>query len=147
MKDALIEILQTVASSVLGLDAVPQADPCLSARTTIARALVGCVQISGAWTGALLLCAAPAFADLAARTMLDGAASEADQRDALGELANMIAGNLKPLLAAPSFLSLPVVGSGRELAIQVSRSRVLENVDLDIAGHRIAVTLLCEDVR
>jgi chemotaxis protein CheX len=44
---------------------------------------------------------------------LDGPLDDEDVADAVGELANMIGGNIKGLMPGPSVLTLPVVASGR----------------------------------
>lgn len=58
-------------------------------------------------------------ADLVAVTMLaldpTSAPAPEDVADAVGELANMVGGNVKSLLPEPSELSLPVVAGGRVL--------------------------------
>lgn len=73
------------------------------------------VQYTGAWQGAMLLgCSRHQTYDWAGRLMMLGgpAESEDDARDGLGELANMLAGNLKPFLPAGVDLSVPMVASG-----------------------------------
>lgn len=74
--------------------------------------LTGCVWIHGAWEGAVLLECDRDLARQAAAVMFERDAaqvSEHDLRDAIGELINMVGGNIKSLLPAPSELSLPVV--------------------------------------
>ncbi len=70
------------------------------------------VDIRGEWDGAVTLEMSPAAALTAARTMLT--VSEVDHEDvldALGELVNMIGGNIKSLLPSGSVLGLPMVSS------------------------------------
>lgn len=68
------------------------------------------VAIHGDWTGTVTLEMAPATAETAARTMLHlDAVEEVDVTDALGELVNMIGGNIKSLLPSGSTLGLPIV--------------------------------------
>jgi chemotaxis protein CheX len=70
------------------------------------------VNIRGEWDGAVTLEMSPAAARTAARTMLT--AREVDHEDvldALGELVNMIGGNIKSLLPSGSTLGLPMVSS------------------------------------
>lgn len=71
------------------------------------------VAIHGDWCGTVSLEMTPATAETAARTMLhieDGAVVEdVDVTDALGELVNMIGGNIKSLLPSGSTLGLPMV--------------------------------------
>jgi len=73
------------------------------------------ISISGAWEGTVTIevTAATAEALTAAMLGIDGALDDEDIADAVGELVNMIGGNVKGLLPGPSVLTLPVVASGR----------------------------------
>lgn len=75
------------------------------------------VTISGAWQGAVTL---EVDADAARRltSQMLGIpspedAEESDVADAVGELVNMIGGNVKGMMPGPSTLSLPAVAAGR----------------------------------
>jgi chemotaxis protein CheX len=77
--------------------------------------LTGRVEIEGAWHGAILLSCSGHFAKRAASLMFGLDATDvgsAEVQDALGELANMISGNVKALLPGPCRLSLPTVAPG-----------------------------------
>jgi len=74
------------------------------------------VSISGAWSGHLLLGFEVSAANEVARAMFGLGSQEASQdemTDAVGELANIIAGNVKSMLPEPSTLSLPQVVTRR----------------------------------
>lgn len=109
--DDLTAVVQQVWSSFLDVDlAVVPAD------TTVLQApvLSAVVHISGAWEGAVRLECRATHAAAAAALMFAIEPSEASDeasRDALGELANIVTGNVKSLLPAPSALSLPSVSS------------------------------------
>jgi chemotaxis protein CheX len=72
------------------------------------------VEVTGPWTGAVVVTCGRATAEELSRTLLREPADEpidhADVADALGELANVVGGNIKALLPAPSVLGLPGVG-------------------------------------
>ncbi|MGI5176308.1 chemotaxis protein CheX [Dactylosporangium sp. CA-152071] len=74
------------------------------------------IGLAGAWNGlAVLRCGLP-VAGVIAGAMLDvdpTSANADDCADALGELVNILAGNVKSLLPKPSHLSLPQVVVGR----------------------------------
>ncbi|MEV4509979.1 chemotaxis protein CheX [Dactylosporangium sp. NPDC049525] len=74
------------------------------------------VGVAGAWNGlAVIRCGLPAAGEIAG-AMLDidpANANPDDCTDALGELVNILAGNVKSLLPKPSHLSLPQVVLGR----------------------------------
>jgi chemotaxis protein CheX len=93
----------------LELEAVP-----LEAALLSVPAMAAAVQISGAWEGTVRLECGQGHAEAVAARMFSEEAGEvsAEQaRDALGELANVVTGNIKSLLPAPSALSMPVCWS------------------------------------
>ena len=70
------------------------------------------VSISGAWTGHVVYASSAAAARKAAAALLAvdaGEVSQEDLSDVLGELANIVGGNVKAMLPAGCFLSLPTV--------------------------------------
>jgi chemotaxis protein CheX len=72
----------------------------------------GAVSVTGAWRGHVVIeCSAAASRHAAAALfgIEDDEVTAADVADALGELANIIGGNVKVLLPEPSALSLPYV--------------------------------------
>jgi chemotaxis protein CheX len=79
--------------------------------------LTGSVRMSGAWEGAVTIHCSHDLARAAAVALFALDASEPSEdevRDALGELANVVGGNIKALLPGPTDLSLPRVDtSGR----------------------------------
>ena len=78
----------------------------------VARALV---HIAGEWSGAITLEMSVATAEVAARVLLDVDDVEAwEVADAVGELVNIVGGNLKSLLPTPSKLSLPRVSQSAD---------------------------------
>lgn len=134
------DIARTVFSSVLGLDVEP-ADPFRLAPVH-QPTLAGVVQISGAWEGTVALQASTAFARQAAVAMLaldPGAVTVEDQRDTLGELANIVGGNFKALLPEPCFLSLPVVVEGADYELRLPGTAQLLQVALRVAGEPVNV--------
>ena len=80
------------------------------------------VEIVGPWTGAVVLTCGRDTAEELTRALLREHApavlDDEDVRDALGEFANVVGGNVKALLPGPSVLGLPEVGTtpppGRE---------------------------------
>ena len=72
------------------------------------------VEVTGPWRGAVVLTCGRTTAEELSRTLLDGPVDEPvgyeDMADAMGELANVVGGNIKALLPAPSLLGLPDVG-------------------------------------
>ena len=75
------------------------------------------VTISGGWHGVVTVELDADIARQLGARMLDLSSAEeaedADVADAVGELVNMIGGNVKSLMPGPSVLSLPAVAAGR----------------------------------
>lgn len=69
-----------------------------------------------------------------------------DIRDALGELANMLAGNVKALLPEPCAISLPAVAFGPDHHVSVVGTSPVATVAFTCAGERLFVTLLHQSV-
>jgi chemotaxis protein CheX len=77
-------------------------------------ALSSWVEIVGPWTGTVVLTCARSTAAELSRCLLKEHAppvlDDEDVDDALGELANVVGGNVKALLPGPAVLGLPEVG-------------------------------------
>lgn len=77
----------------------------------------GAVSVSGGWQGTITAeLGEPAAVELATRMLAlspDEVVSDADIADAIGELVNVVGGNVKSLMPGPSQLSLPMSAAGR----------------------------------
>lgn len=108
LRDVVGQIWDSVFSLTLeGVEAEPPSkEP---------RFLTGCIQISGAWDGALVVRCSYILARVFTGLMLgiDEPADE-DISDALGELTNLTAGATQALLPTPSELTPPTVIEGKE---------------------------------
>ena len=74
--------------------------------------VVARTEISGAWNGTVCLSCSRRAARHATSAMFDlpdDELTQADINDAVGELVNVVGGNIKSLLPGPSVLSLPIV--------------------------------------
>jgi chemotaxis protein CheX len=72
------------------------------------------VTVTGAWEGMISVELPTTMAEEVCRRMLGVEDThDEDVADAVGELVNMIGGNVKSLMPGPSVLSLPVVAAGR----------------------------------
>lgn len=102
------------------------------------------VRIMGAWEGTVVLRMPPALARQVGETMFDKAAgtlSDEELRDAVGEIGNMVAGNLKGLLADEARLSLPTVAEWY-LPEEPRNGQVIASVDLMAFAEHFRVFLL-----
>lgn len=105
-------------ATVLGLDLEPTGRAFQPSTDTV----TGCVQVSGEWRGAVVLVCPTPLAKRVAAVMFDLPAGEAAadfQSDAIGELINILGGNIKAMLPGPSYLSLPAVAHGTEYAVRI----------------------------
>ncbi|MBK7972631.1 MAG: chemotaxis protein CheX [Deltaproteobacteria bacterium] len=140
-ESTLFELAETVWTSVLGLNLARAEAPPANGST---RHMIGCVVITGAWEGAVTIECPESMAKKAAGIMFGTepeAASDDEVRDALGELANMIGGNVKALLPSPSQLSLPTVAEGKEFKLTVPGTHEVRHVDCDCDGESCRIGL------
>lgn len=91
------------------------------------------VTVTGGWHGVVTVELDEAVAQQLSARMLalpdDEAVADVDIADAVGELVNMVGGNVKSLMPGPSVLSLPAVAAGRA----AFASDVTEVCRLDLA--------------
>jgi chemotaxis protein CheX len=137
----IARIVQDVWSQVLNLEAQPAEDegPC---------ELTGCIQITGAWRGAVVVSMPRQLARLAAAAMFQieaAAVGEDECRDALGELTNMLGGHVKAMVASPSQLALPAVVPGSDHCLRQGRLELMAEQDMSCQGLGFVVQVL-EDI-
>lgn len=95
------------------------------------NSLTASVHFAGEWKGALLIeCGVPQALAFTSMLMpgLSPTSIDGDVRDAMGEIANMIGGNLKPLLPPGVALSMPSVVEGSDYAVHLCRGKQVEAV-------------------
>jgi chemotaxis protein CheX len=141
----MTEAVETIWSTMLGLEV--KANPTTAA--TIGRIrpsmLTGCIQITGAWQGAVTLECSGGLARRLASIMFSADVCDLspDQiSDALGELTNIIGGNIKALLPEPSQLSMPAVTEGTDYLFTVPGSQPMAQMSFTCEGKPLQVTVL-----
>ncbi|MGD0776707.1 MAG: chemotaxis protein CheX [Candidatus Solibacter sp.] len=90
--------------------------------------LTGAVYLAGAWRGAVLLeCDRAQACDFTRRLMAVPRPEKVDDdvRDTIGELANMIGGNLKSVLPRGVVLSMPSVVEGGDYCLRFCAGNAL----------------------
>jgi chemotaxis protein CheX len=105
---------------------------------------VGCVAVTGDWKGCVLLACPKQLARTAASAMFDLPAEQLtgdEIADALGELTNMVAGNIKSLLPGPSRLSIPVVMVGASSTVRMPSAVLVNTVSLACEGLPLTVSI------
>ncbi len=99
------------------------------------------VEIVGPWNGAVVLTTGRSTAEELSRCLLAEHAPPVldaeDVDDALGELANVVGGNVKAVLPGPSVLGLPEVGTAPEPGHPADICRV----DLLWRGQSLTITV------
>jgi chemotaxis protein CheX len=139
--DDLMAITEQVWASYLDPEGVSPLLPGPPAAPS--RDVSASVSLTGAWRGHIVVSCSSTASRNAAAALLGSDADDItadDIMDALGELANIIGGNVKSLLPDPSALSLPVVlidgNSGWPLVGELCR------LDGTWLGEPIAVRVL-----
>jgi chemotaxis protein CheX len=104
-------------------------------------ALSSWVEIVGPWNGAVVLTCGRATAEELTRCLLaehtPPVLDREDIEDALGELANVVGGNVKAVLPGPSVLGLPEVGAAPVAGSPDDTCRV----DLLWRGQSLTITV------
>ena len=114
-------------------------------RNTSSGGIGACVQITGAWEGAVRVDCSLELARLATSRFLAVEPAEVDItqiRDAMGELANMSAGSVKPLLPSPCQLSLPSVADGADYTLTVPHGELILETGFDFRGEPMKISVL-----
>jgi chemotaxis protein CheX len=137
--EQIVGIVQDVWSSFTGtaVDAASEEVAFDAAEVT-----VGSVAVTGEWRGRVLLACPTRLARSAASAMFDRPAealTDEEVADALGELTNMVGGNLKSLLPGPSRLSMPAVTVGASSAGRVPGAVLVNTVSLTCEGLPLTV--------
>lgn len=110
--------------------------------------LTSFVQLTGEWNGAVLLeCSRNQACHFAGRILAMDPPETVDDdvRDVLGELANMIGGNMKCGLTAGVRLSMPTVLDGSDFELHICGSQVQERLAFQYADNHFWVTVLSRE--
>ena len=138
----IYQIAETIWNATLGVPIAPDSgQACASSE----RATAACIQITGAWNGAILLVCPADVARHAASVMFSAAPAEmkvADLQDAVAELVNMIGGNIKGLLPETCHLSLPAVVEGGDYSTRIPGSRLATKIAFDCDGKPVSISIL-----
>lgn len=139
-RDAIVQIAQSVFGAMLDLAVEPVED----SESVGTSELTAAVYYAGSWRGALLVeCSIEQGLDWATRLMpLDPPPSTDDVRDALGELTNVIAGNLKSILPRGVGLSIPSVVQGADYSVRICGGNLYERVTLAAGRGMLRITLV-----
>lgn len=138
------ELTQTIGSifeTMLGMEVVPLPRPLLP----VTNRLAASVHFSGSWSGVVILDVSFGQACLFAGRFLGIDVPEEvdnDVRDVIGELANMIGGNLKSAVAPDAALSLPEVVDGGRFHLRICGPTSGHTQSFESEGGLFSVTLI-----
>jgi chemotaxis protein CheX len=135
------DVTESVWSNMLNATAEPRSFSTGALRGPI---WTGSVRMTGAWEGAVTIHCSHDLARAAAVALfaLDSCEpSEEEVRDALGELANVVGGNIKALLPGPTDLSLPRVDTSERSPVTLDGEGPGCTVWFASHGETFAVTL------
>jgi chemotaxis protein CheX len=139
----LCQLTCAIWESTLGLAVQPIPGPGLSEQE--ASTVVGRVRITGAWRGEVLLECSEELAKKVARAMfgLDSEEPTPDEvRDALGEITNVTAGNLKSLVRGDCHLAMPHASDRVPDPAAISKHVPISHQAFDCEGARFVVAIL-----
>ena len=137
----LAQIVESVFAAMLGLEAGECGTPWFPAGDR----LTSVVHLAGAWNGAVLLeCCRGQACRFAGRYLSMDPPETVDDvvRDVLGELANMIGGNLKCILTPGIQLSMPSVVDGCDYSLRVCGAVVQQRLAFQCAEGLFWITVL-----
>jgi chemotaxis protein CheX len=136
------EAVRAIWTVQLGLEI---ADAVLTADELQGDTVTASVNIHGDFTGSVLLRGSRALVRRAAEVMFvshGGPVTDDDQRDVAGELANVIAGNLKALVPGHSSISLPTVIEGSAYSVHSLDASASREVGFTVDGEPMVVTVV-----
>jgi hypothetical protein len=141
--EILQDVTVNVCQAVLGLPLESVAESAVP--DDLSTTLMASVRIQGDWHGELrVVCGAP-LARLLAGTMFGchgGDLTAMETTDAVGEIANIIGGNLKGALGLECTLSLPYVRENLSFPTPWQESSPKRSASFLCGGHRLTVLVM-----
>ena len=141
-RETVVEVMVDVWSSFLGDESIVELfddeEPAGDDR------IVASVFVDGPWSGAILVGVTQTTGRAIAAALLAVPESDVlddDVSDAVGEVANVVGGNLKTLLPPPSSLSLPIVASGSQTRVVPAGATSVLRVTLEWVGQPVEVSV------
>jgi chemotaxis protein CheX len=135
------QIVESIFTTMLNLDIKIDDSPF----HPVADRITSSVYLEGDWNGAVSLeCSQQQACQFAGQFLSEDPPQTVndDVRDVLGELANMIGGNIKSLIPGQIRLSMPSVIDGHDYAVRVCGSTVEEKVGFRFDGGVFRITVL-----
>ena len=149
-KSEVVGIVEEIWTLMLGLPiqssntAICTGD-CGCAKKISAGSLSACIQITGAWTGAVRIDCTESLARRAAAAFLGTRSDEVAHEqvlDALGVVTNMVAGGIKPMLPKPCQISLPSVVKGTDYELNIRKGVVILTSEFECEDDTLKISVL-----
>jgi chemotaxis protein CheX len=140
-REDLESVVGSVFTTMMELEVWTSDEPCPASMGMLTAA----VYLMGEWTGAACVHVAPEQARAFAGCFLGMAAPDSisdDVRDVMGELANMIAGNLKCTLAPGLRVSVPSVTDGPGDSLHVCGAHEVWRAGFDTPSGPFWISLI-----
>ena len=105
----------------------------------------GCISFSGAWVGALVMEFSFEVAGKATEALFGveaDAGSDAELKDTVGEVVNLVAGALMAEMPAPCTMSLSTVVKGFCFQLVIPDCQVIERLGFECDGNAFNVNVL-----
>jgi chemotaxis protein CheX len=142
--EVVVEIVESIFSSMLDLDVCSVDIPWCHAEDR----LTSFVDLRGDWNGFVSVeCNWLQACQFAGKFLAMDTPEAVDEnvRDVLGELANMIGGNIKSVISADASLSTPSVIDGSKPTAGNGPSEPRDKIALRFAGGTFWITILSDD--
>lgn len=135
-------IVHDVWSTQLGLSIDDLKVP---ANTTETTTITAAIHITGDFRGGIRLESSRALVRRAASIMFDqpeDTMTREDELDVIGELANVIAGNIKALIQGNNSLSLPTIIDGSDYQISTVDVKTSDDYRFALDGEAMVLTVV-----
>ena len=134
-------VVRSVWSTQLGLEIQDADDP---GETAPSPTMTAAIHISGDYRGGIRLECSRALVRRAGSIMFNLPAdqiSEEDERDVVGELTNVIAGNIKALIPGSNLISLPTIIEGTDYKVSTLNVKSCGDFSFLFDGESLTVTI------
>ena len=134
-------VVHSVWSTQLGLD-IQDSDG--SAQFSTSPTMTAAIHISGGFRGGIRLECSRSLIRRAASIMFDlqeDKLSEDEERDVIGELVNVVAGNIKALMHGSNSISLPTIIDGSDYRVSMLDVRTCGDFAFVLDGEPLTVTI------
>ena len=145
LKDELVQFVNNIWDSLLNIPITPTEKTFKPEGQ--GNTLASCIHITGAWQGSVTLYCSTDLAKKLATAMISIPEEEltfSETQDVMGEIANIIAGNIKSLLPQPSSISLPSVAI-TDSDLRIPKSKLVNTTTFECAQSLLLVTLSQEE--